>query len=513
MNLLRWHAVAATVLVLIGSLRIIATHRVFSHTIDEPDNLAAGMEYIGTGRYLYHDENPPLARVFAAIGPFLAGERYHPGPQAYLEGVRILGVGDHYDRVLALARSGILPFFWLASLVVFLWGLRSGGPIAALGATACFTTLPPVLALAGIANTDMALCATVPAAALASLSWAGRPTRRRTLALGVWIALACISKFTAIPFLAAAWAGMTLCYLRATRRTAGWLVCEAWNRRRSIALVLATAAFAIWAAYGFSFARVGWLHARLPAPRFFTGLEKVWLHQHTGHPSYLLGKRSMEGFRYYFPAVLAIKTPLGFWGLVIVSGWLVFCRKQRLEAALALAFSAAILLVSIAGNVNIGVRYVLPVFAGLSVVAGCALAGAPTYSARIAVALLLAWQVASGALQHPDYLAYTNELAGSHPERFVADSDLDWGQDMKRLAAFLQSQGARQVAFTPFNDTYPMPVVMTPSRAEAPSTGWNAVSITMWKVFGVAPWAGRMPEPKRIGRGILVWHVETGERL
>src|SRR3954452_2176330 len=219
MKSLRWYAVAAAALVLIGSLRIISTYRVFSHTIDEPDNLAAGMEYVSTGRYLYHDENPPLARVFSAVGPFLAGERYHPGPNAHLEGARILGTGAHYDRVLALARAGILPFFWVASLVVFLWALRAGGPAAALIATALFTTLPPILALAGIANTDMALCAAVAAAALVSLSGAPEPTPRRSVGLGACIAFACVSKFTAIPFLAAGWVGMLLCYLGTSRRT------------------------------------------------------------------------------------------------------------------------------------------------------------------------------------------------------------------------------------------------------------------------------------------------------
>src|SRR5947209_18725836 len=105
MQRLRWHFPAALILILIGTLRIISTYRAFNHTIDEADNLAAGMEYLNTGRYLYHDENPPLARVFAAIGPFLAGERYHPGPLAYNEGLRILGTGRHYDTVLALARA------------------------------------------------------------------------------------------------------------------------------------------------------------------------------------------------------------------------------------------------------------------------------------------------------------------------------------------------------------------------------------------------------------------------
>src|SRR5436305_5998567 len=128
----RWHSLAALCLVFAGTLRIVSTYPVFNATIDEPDNLAAGVEYISTGRYLYHDENPPLARVFEAAGPFLAGERYHGGPAAHLEGARVLGAGPHYDRILALARAGVLPFFWAASIVVFLWSRRAAGPAAAL---------------------------------------------------------------------------------------------------------------------------------------------------------------------------------------------------------------------------------------------------------------------------------------------------------------------------------------------------------------------------------------------
>ena len=72
----RLYVLAALVLVAIGSFRIASTWRVFNHTIDEPDNLAAGMEYLSTGKYRYEDTHPPLARVFAAVGPYLAGERF-----------------------------------------------------------------------------------------------------------------------------------------------------------------------------------------------------------------------------------------------------------------------------------------------------------------------------------------------------------------------------------------------------------------------------------------------------
>jgi len=483
----RWATLAAVLLIVVGTIRIASTYTVFNATIDEPDNLAAGLEYLTTGRYLYHDENPPLARVFEAVGPRLAGERYRGGPAAYLEGVRILGSGAHYDRILALARAGVLPFFWAASLVVFLWTRRVGGPLAAVLATALFTSLPPILALSAIANTDMALCATVPLAALLSLDWARDPSRWRSVFLGLAIALACLSKFTAIPFLAAAWIAMAI----VTRSSPVAL----WERRRAVAIVLGAAALAIWAGYGFSFARVEFLHLRLPAPRFFTGLEKVWAHQHRGHPSFLLGQRSETGFWYYFPVVLGLKLPVAF-SILAAAGAL------RRELRLPLAFAAAIVLAGMAARVNIGVRYVLPATAGLSILAGTAAA-----RFRYAAVPLLAWHLVSGALQHPDYLAYTNELAGGHPERFVADSDLDWGQDMKRLAAFLEAQHADRVAFDRFDRAYPMPIRVVPADPAGPTAGWNAASITMWKVFGDPAWVDRAPPPIRIGRGILVWHV------
>jgi len=55
--------------------------------------------------------------------------------------------------------------------------------------------------------------------------------------------------------------------------------------------------------------------------------------------------------------------------------------------------------------------------------------------------VLAAWFGASSLISHPDYLAYFNEFAGSEPENIVVDSDLDWGQDVKRLAARLREVG------------------------------------------------------------------------
>ena len=276
-------------------------------------------------------------------------------------------------------------------------------------------------------------------------------------------------------------------------------------RPRTIALVLGAAFLVIWAAYAFSFARVEALHARLPAPRFFSGIHSLWLHNRVGHASYLLGRRSPDGFWYYYPVVLAVKTPLGILGLLLLALWF---RSRK--AAIPLAYCAAILLCACFGRVNIGVRLILPIYVGFAVAGGCVAASAQGRLARATVAVLLAWVVISGALQHPDYLAYFNEIAASRPERFLADSDLDWGQDMQRLGDFLAPAGVSHLTFSPFNRTYalaghPFPA-MTPSDSAQPAPGWNAVSITIWKVFGFPEWAGRIAPQKRIGRSILLWY-------
>ena len=504
----RWPAFVALALVLAGSVRIASTWLVFNHTIDEPDTLAAGMEYLSTGRYLYEDQHPPLGRVVVAALPFLAGERFHPGPASYFEGYRILGHGGHYDRTLALSRAGNLIFFWIASAVAYLWGLRAGGPKAAVMAALLFTTLPPILGHGGLATTDLALCAMTAAATLAALRWADLPTRGRSVMLGVLTALALVSKFSALPFLAAAWAVMCVWHLAATRRTPRWLVSELWARRRAVALAAAVAVMVVWAVYGFTFGRVEFLHTRLPAPRFFSGIHTVWLHSQGGHPAYLMGRRSATGFWCYFPAVVALKTPLGMLALLCLSPFLI--KDRRRAAGLAAAFSVAIVLVAMCGHIDLGVRHLLPIYMGFSVVCGCAAAEVRGWAAKAAVAALIVWQIIAGDLAHPDYLAYTNEISGGRPERYLADSNVDWGQDMKRLEAFLESQHATQVTFVPFNRTYPMAghemLPMVPGETDHPSPGWNAVSVTVWKVFGYPKWADRIPPQRRIGKSILLWY-------
>jgi len=108
----RWRTVTALVAFL-ATIAVISTYPVFSQTYDEPAHLAAGMEWLSRGVYLYEAQHPPLPRVAAAIGPYLGGARSLGNSDMFDEGRAILGEGAHYRRMLLLARLGMLPFFGL----------------------------------------------------------------------------------------------------------------------------------------------------------------------------------------------------------------------------------------------------------------------------------------------------------------------------------------------------------------------------------------------------------------
>ncbi len=512
----------AILLVLIASARIVSTYTVFNHTTDETAHIASGMQWLDQHVYLYEPQHPPLARAAAALGPYLLGVRSQGTPgtgleQESLEGAKILYRDGHYDLTLAMARLGILPFFWLACLVVYVWGKRAYGPPAAVIALFFFSFLPPVLAHAGLATTDMALTAFLGAAFLTSLRWSESPTWKSAALFGAATGLAVVSKFSSLVFFPAAVALALAGYLFFDRPSLPRLTASIQERLPSFGLAVAMGALIVASIYRFSLSA------------FFAGIQAVEAHNAEGHPTYLLGQRSTSGFWHFYPVVLAVKTPLALVLMLGVAAWWTFRDANRIRRDWpVLAFIGGILLVAVASRINIGVRHVLPIYFGFCLLTAAAIREwierthrrPPTQSwIPAALVVSIVWFAASSLLSHPDYLAYTNELAGSAPEKVLADSDLDWGQDMKRLAARLHAVGATQVAFSPtvladFEGELGFPR-LTESNPVAPSPGWNAVSLSYWKVrrMGlmethpeVVLWPGRVPPGERVGKGVMLWY-------
>ena len=527
-------------LILLGTIRIVATYTVFSHTFDEPAHIACGMEWLDKGVYRWEPQHPPLARVAAALGPYLLGVRSQNTPNRDIysmtyEGLAILfnGRGGHaYDATLALARLGILPFFWIACLVVYWWARRYATKAAAVIALFLFSFLPPILAHAGLATTDMACTAFLAAAFLAAVVWMQQPTLRTGALFGLAAGLAIVSKFSTLPYFASA-AGIALIWHYFTERLslAGALA-EIRRRLPSLALAAAVAFLVVWATYRFSFGKVFFANISLPFPELYAGIRDVLRHNAEGHPGYLLGARSNHGFWYFYLVDLAVKTPLA--PIVLFAVGLSPSLRNHSKFRhpwLPVAFCAGILAVALFSHINIGIRHVLPLYVGFALVAAVGavrlleLAPARRWAGWLAF-LLFVWYGASSLLSHPDYLPYFNELAGSHPESIVVDSDLDWGQDMKRLATRLREVGAPAVYFLPmdtvaaergdFEKGLGFPHVISQINALAPSAGWNAVSLTCLKQrrlglrdrrLDLQPWPDRvLNSGEPIGKSVRLWY-------
>jgi hypothetical protein len=157
-----------------------------------------------------------------------------------------------------------------------------------------------------------------------------------------------------------------------------------------------------------------------------------------GHDSYLFGQFRNTGWWYFFPVVLAVKTPLGLLGLTFAGAALVVRRFRSVpwQQAFTVLFPIAILAVSMTSRIDAGVRHILPIYPFAAVLAGFAAAEAIRWRRGAGLlAIVLAAAIAAESLQaHPDYLSHFNALAGRHPEKILAESDLDLGQDLHRLS-------------------------------------------------------------------------------
>jgi hypothetical protein len=446
------------------------------------------------------------------------------------EGYRILGSGRHYDLTLALARLGNLPLFWIASIAVACWARRLTSRSGAFFAALVFTTTPSVLAHAGLATTDFAITAFSATSVVAALYCmeSRKGAALRAVLLGISLGLAVASKFSALVFLPAILAALLVWRCLPDLRHPDLAPLRMAAR---YAPLIALAAFiTVWGAYRFSFAKDSVFGFAVPFPELFSGLRLLWAKNASGSPAYLCGRCSLSGFWYYFPAVLTFKTPLGMTALLAL-GICLGIRRDLRALLCPLMVAVAILVPAAFSRIDIGVRHVLPVYAAISVAAGIVLeriARPETRCATISLAaVFLLWHLASGALAHPDYLAYTNELAGPTPENRVVDSDLDWGQDMKRLALRARELGIREMAYETMGQSYVIAGNAFPKQLpfdwHRPAPGWNAVSVTLWKLRcfytkGYLPpgdlWPDKATPVEKIGKSTYLFYFPptTGSR-
>ena len=488
MNVRRAHGIALLLLlVLVAELTVSIKRQSLSW--DEGDHIFAGYQSWKAADFGINPEHPPLVKGLATL-PLLAMHLKTPAPkgmaffkdEAYFDGRDLIydnGGLAIANKIIFRARMFAAVLSVLMALVVYLAALEMFGPIAALFAMTLIVFEPNLIAHGAYVTTDMGITCFMFATIFALFRFRERPSWRTLLLVGLATGLALASKHSAVLLLPIALA-LGVCELVAP--TAG-------ERRthiaRQYAIAFAGAAsigiIILWATYGFRFSAhpggvsmtpslaeyIRPLHGiepklylllarmRILPESYLYGLADIRLLSVAGQsfPTYLFSKVHAHGVPYYFPAAFVVKSTLGFMLLLILAAYAVLSSK--LEGRRKLTFlilpPTLYLMIAMFTGLNIGARHILPMYPFLAVlIGGAAVALARTRRVWMyTVAALLAWHVVSSIRSAPVYLAYSNEAWGgpSQTYRYLTDSNVDWGQQLLSVKAYVDKNGIKDCWF------------------------------------------------------------------
>jgi hypothetical protein len=435
-----------------------------SQTWDEAIHLAAGYSIWRTGDYRINPQHPALGHLLHAVPLLLLRPELRLDRRSWADAdARMLGEELLYegsqppDRLLFAGRLVAMLCTWLLAAALAGWLRRRAGAAVALTALALFSLDPTVLALGRYVTNDIT---TALFFFLACAFWidyldTGRRLWPATLALSAATfskhsALILLPAFALLALLrrrslwrpacvfAASWAGLfLLVHAPEVKASYDYVVRqERWGPYRGRSLQQqADRTTAIGAT-------LHWLGRRgLPPYAWFVGLNSQALYFRGSH-SYFLGRISDQGSPWYFPVAIAVKTPLAVLLLAAAAAAALTVRR-RWPGPAATGLAVPILLflaAAAASSLNIGIRHLLPLFAP-----AYALLAMLVWSLDLrALALAaVAGAAAESAWIYPHHLSFFNAAAGGplHGPQYVLDSNIDWGQDGKRLAAYQKQSG------------------------------------------------------------------------
>jgi Dolichyl-phosphate-mannose-protein mannosyltransferase/Tetratricopeptide repeat len=491
-------------LLLLFGWQLGSTVRQESLTWDEGDHIFAGYMSWKTHDFGLNPEHPPLMKMLATVpllrlplkvptlqNRFFKDESYYDGRELLFSNAPEYSVESLTFRVRMAA--GIVAI--LMGLLVFVATQEMFGTGAAFVALVLLTFEPTVLAHGAFVTTDTGVSCFFFAAVYAFYRYCKVRSASRLLVAGLAAGLALATKHSAVLLLPML-VGLAGCEV--VFRLNG----DARGRRAlqmvwSLALIGVVAIGVLWAFYGFRYAArplglrldpslADYVHplkaveakgimlmARLHLlpESYLYGLADVRA-MANGMPSYIFGQVYEHGVWFYFPAVLVIKSTVGFLALVLVAFVAIAVgRFRRWREILFLLLPAVVYFwVAMGSSLNIGARHILPVYVFLTVFAaggswawiesgGRERAGSWNRGWKYAVGLLLICQIVSSARAYPNYMAYSNEFWGgpSQTYKYLTDSNTDWAQQLLAVKQYTDKHGIKECWFAYFADPFLRP--------------------------------------------------------
>lgn len=551
----RISAIAVLILLLAFWTQALAVASATSMTIDEGLHLASGYTIWRTGDYRLIEEHPPLVKLWLAL-PLLPLDNigdptllpaWAAAAEPTTESLPLLHMAQQLlypvrpvERWLFAARtmSALLGILLLA--VVCRWSREAIGPVGSLVTVGLASFDPNLLAHAAVAGTDLGAAAFITLGLWRGTRFLQSPSRRAAFETGAALGLALATKLTAMLLGPALLVAGLIRLVRLPAEQRGRLV-------RLALVIVAVAGAVLWASYGLQVGTLPGTSLPVPAAAHAIPMMRILSHSRGGHQAFLLGQNSTAGWWYYFPVAFLLKTPLAALmaiasGVAMAVARLWRARPRRRWFTLAsppVLFVAVYTAASLLSSLNIGYRHLLPLLPVLYITTGHmaeelrrAKSAIHTAQALTILALLVTQATVTG-VQAPHLLAFFNVAVGGAGEgwRYLADSNTDWGQAYRALAAYQADHVIDEVALAAFifydpaiyGVTYsPLPPLggdtpaIFPSRL-APAAGDYAISATPLDGIPTADEAMydwfRWREPDaQVGDVLFIHHVTEEER-
>ena len=571
--------IAAFLLIFMFSVAVFSV-KCDSLTMDEVAHLPTGYSYLTQKDMRLNPEHPPLLKDLAAIPLlFIEDIKFPSEIKAWQEDVNgqwnfgryfLYQTGSPAEKMIFWGRIPMILILILLGFYVFKWTRELFGNCPALLATFFFSFSPTLIAHGRLVTTDVGAAAGIFIATYYFIKALRLPTKKNIILAGIAFGLAELCKFSVILlipffiFLGLIW----------------WLI-KSGNLIKTLKIVILVFVIGfilIWPVYQYhtwnyppekqvSDAEVYladtpkfikniiiWSADKpilRPYAQYFTGLSMVFHRVAGGNTTYFLGEVSNIGWRSYFPIVYLIKIPLAFHILTLIAVlyalWLTkkqFWKdaKKRMVNWLRLHFPEFSMLtfiglywlVTITGNLNIGVRHLLPVFPFIILlVSAITFYWLKTPHSKIkyfALMILILWQTVSVVSIYPHFLTYFNELVGgpSNGYKYVVDSNVDWGQDLKRLKSWTEKNNVEKIYVDYFGGSDPQyclgkkyaPWWGTRDPNEFPRGNYLAVSATFLQggrgeaipdlpqPSGYYRWLNNYAPVTTIGYSIFVYYID-----
>ncbi len=399
--------------------------------------------------------------------------------------------GNNADLILFWSRVPIILLSLLLGLFIFKWVKELAGVIAGLIAFIFYSFDPNILGHNHYVTTDIGVTAFIVFSFYYFLKFIKKPTWKNTFVGGIFLGLLHIAKFSSV-LLLPIFVLILFIYPLAKKQVSAKdsIQNKISNLKKYIGrgiIAFLTSIMIIWLAYipntfnmpkekiaeGINYyfletdSNPKTIYTRKillamneyklsrPLAEYSFGLSRVFQRVAGGNRTYFMGQISSDGSPLYFPTVFILKEtiPHLIFYLLAIGYLIIFSKKyfavNKLTKYSLIAFIIFYSYLSITGNLNIGLRHLFPIFPFIYILTAIAISKifilhksklrVQKYIFSIIISAIFLWLIAEPIIHYPNYLSYFNQFAGGPKNgyRYVADSNADWGQDLKRLNIFL----------------------------------------------------------------------------